>query len=84
MSHGSTDTQARRTAIQHEVTAVAVRYESDTAPETPGERFADIAALGDHLTTWVFDGDPADPAVLLELAGRCQAWLEHIATTEAL
>lgn len=75
----SADAQARRAAIQLEVTAVAVRYQSDTAPEAPGERTAGILQAVDYLA--ISDDVTDQRYALLELAGRCQAWLEDIEAT---
>lgn len=76
----SRDALARRTAVQREMTAVAARYESDTAPQAPGERHTGIIEAHDCL---VLSDETDLQYALLELAGRCQAWLEHLAMTEA-
>lgn len=75
------DSNARRQAILYEVAAVATRYEQDTACETPGERLAGVLGAADSVAVW--GEHAADTAWLVELAGRCVAWLEHLAEIEA-
>jgi hypothetical protein len=63
------DSVARRQAILFEVAAVATRYEQDTLGRDTDERWDDLYGL--------ITGDMS-PSVLVELAGRCVAWLEHL------
>lgn len=69
------DSNARREAILFEISAVAIRYEQDSAPSDPRERRRDLKASLERVAT---DTPSAPRAALTELAGRCVAWLEHL------
>jgi hypothetical protein len=73
----SVDAGARRAAVLFEIAAPADLYEADVAPQSDGERFAGVLSLGDSLSWEACARGP-----LLELAGRCLAWLEHDAMRE--
>jgi hypothetical protein len=80
------DSNARRQAILFEVAAVATRYENDQAPATARERSADLRAQLEHLdlvSLVAVEGSEHHYTSTLELAGRCVAWLEHLAENEA-
>jgi hypothetical protein len=74
------DRHTRRAAVLFEVAAVADRYQQDTAPESHGERLADILKAADQLTVEWSRGEAV--MALRELAGRCVAWLEDDAREE--
>jgi hypothetical protein len=74
------DSNARRQAILFEVAAVATRYEQDAAPESLNARLMGIAEAHNRLCLSLMRGRVA---AVTELAGRCVAWLEHLAEMEA-
>jgi hypothetical protein len=82
----SVDAQSRRATVLFEIAAHADLYEADVAPETPGERLADVIAATDRLPLRLQvmedHGGEAMTPFLLELAGRVLAWLEADAEVE--
>lgn len=75
------DSNARRQAILFEVAAVATRYEQDITPEDAQTREIDLTMALE--TVHRAYSDAGHRSAVTELAGRCVAWLEHLATTEA-
>lgn len=72
------DSNARRQAILYEIAAVATRYEQDTAPGFGFERKTDLRDALEQLDHY-YDM----PGPLIELAGRCVAWLENLEAEKA-
>jgi hypothetical protein len=74
------DTAARRATIFFELAAVADRYTMDQAPESHGERLADLLHAVDRLQVeWSHgSGVPA----LREVGGLVLSWLEDESRTE--
>ncbi len=71
MSGVEMDRKSRRAAVLFEIAAVADRYEQDTPPGSSSVRLAGVheAARQVRLRS-------CPRSQLLELAGRCLAWLE--------
>jgi hypothetical protein len=79
----SVDARARRAAVLFEIAAVADRYEQDTGPGSYGERLGDLLATADGvLLAYESVGVEGFNPAVLELAGRCLAWLEADAEAE--
>lgn len=75
------DRDARRAAVLYEIAAVATRYEQDVTPPGHETRKTDLLmALDNVLRAYTDDGHRAS---VTELAGRCVAFLEHLAWMEA-
>lgn len=77
------DRSASREAILFEIAAVATRYEQDTPPDDDEQREMDIAAMWGippEVVAHHASGRSRTRRSLLELAGRCVAWLENLDT----
>jgi hypothetical protein len=75
------DSNARRQAILFEVAAVSARIAADESITDPAHQ---LVALADSWDAVVFFSDTGEAErTLVELAGRCVAWLEHLESEKA-
>lgn len=72
----STESTARRVAIQHQVAEVADDLTAEMVFDDDGDRADKIWEATDNILTI---GLEPDVEVITRVAAHCQAWLEHIA-----